>query len=234
MGTTYLETQIDNRHLDLECYIFSKDQKDLYEKRLQISQVFNYTGMGRLEYTNDHLTVFANVVVSGGPVWGPTSSNTQPFMVYLQASNPFWTSGVLESEPVFTPLFTWPINGVFQMGLQQEKRTLVNAGDVPTPLIIEFHGPATNPVMTKTKTGEFIKVNRTLSEGEILTVNTEFGNISVTITDGTVETNAFNWIDLNSTFFQLDMGDNEIAYTADSSVAGAVVDMYFENYYTGV
>ncbi len=51
--------------------------------------------------------------------------------------------------------------------------------------------------------------------------------------DGT-ERNVFNWIDLESTFFQLVIGENEIQYTADNDIQGAEVNMYYQKRYVGV
>ncbi|MGJ9385523.1 Gp37-like protein [Salipaludibacillus sp. CF4.18] len=47
---------------------------------------------------------------------------------------------------------------------------------MPCPIEIEFNGPATNPNVANLTTGEFIRVNRELFEGDKLIINTAFGN----------------------------------------------------------
>ena len=53
-----------------------------------------------------------------------------------------------------------------------------NNGDVSTGMKIQFKALATviNPSLTNVNTGEYIKINKVLESGEILTVNTGFQN----------------------------------------------------------
>ena len=46
--------------------------------------------------------------------------------------------------------------------------------------------------------------------------------------------NVFNWLDLDSTFFKLEVGENEIEYSADNDIQGAVVNISYSKLYTAV
>ncbi|MDT2304984.1 phage tail family protein [Paenibacillus larvae] len=85
---------------------------------------------------------------------------------------------------------------------------------------IEFRGPAQNPTVYNQFTGQFIRVKRDLSENDILHIDTTFGKKRVEIVraSGRVE-NAFHYIDLASSFFQLVVGKNILEYNSgnDSS-----------------
>jgi ribosomal protein L25 (general stress protein Ctc) len=111
-----------------------------------------------------------------------------------------------------------------------------NAGDVDAPITFEFMGETTNPKVINIDTGEFIKVNRTLQNNEILIVSTEFGKKKVVLRDKVSgqETNAFGYIDLNSTFFSLKPGNNLMSYDADAGKENAKVKIYWKNRYQGV
>lgn len=111
-----------------------------------------------------------------------------------------------------------------------------NDGDVETPVMFEFLGETTNPKVINIDTGEFIKVNRTLQNNEILIVSTEFGNKKVILKDKVTgqETNAFGYIDLDSTFFELKPGNNLMSYDADAGKENAKVKIYWKNRYLGV
>ncbi|MEK5530644.1 hypothetical protein MKX79_14860 [Viridibacillus sp. FSL R5-0468] len=73
--------------------------------------------------------------------------------------------------------------------------------------------------------GEFIKVNRSIPSGYSLILNTEFGNkrVEIVAPDGVIE-NAFHYIDLESTFFNLDVGENRFSFITD----GGKPEVYVE------
>ena len=121
------------------------------------------------------------------------------------------------------------------MGISRDERLIVNDGDAPTPLVVEFYGPAVNPKVINETTGEFIQLNQTLGLEEVMRINTADGEKSVIFIDAEgVERNVFNWIDLDSTFFKLQVGENYLTYTADSDIQGAVVNFYYQNRYNAL
>ena len=107
---------------------------------------------------------------------------------------------------------------------------VVNNGDVETPIKLEITGTATNPKILKRLTGEFIKVNRTLTTDDTLVITTDFGNKRVEQNG----VNVFNYIDLNSTFFSLDVGDNVIELITDDVTDNANIKITYRNRYLGV
>ena len=90
------------------------------------------------------------------------------------------------------------------------------------------------PCVINHATGEFIKVERTLTTDDTLYITTEFGNKKVEIERNGVRNNAFNYIDLDSTFFQLKVGDNMIEYTTDNDLEPQSVEIRYRNRYLGV
>lgn len=210
-----------------------------------MAQVFNpKLGLGTLKYEYDGGIKCIACVPDGLPVVPSAVQNSssrtassQLATINLVAPIPFWTDELSVSNPMsaFIGKFILPFHLPAVIGVQGSKQIFTNLGDVPTPVTILFKGPATNPVVTNLTTGEFIKINRTLADGDTLTVNTAFGNKRVEITDseGNV-TNAFNWIDQASTFWNLEVGDNEIEYSADSGQENAIVSITWQNLYVGI
>ena len=84
------------------------------------------------------------------------------------------------------------------------------------------------------KTNEFILIKKSLVAGERILVNTEFNKKRVTRIFNKEESNAFHFIDLNSTFFHLDVGDNLIKYDAESGLDNLEVNIYHKPLYLGV
>jgi Phage tail protein len=238
-GSTYIDSVLQERSISLEIVILA-DKSTLLEKRQYLASVFNpKLGKGVLRYENGETIREIEAVPDGVPTFPSGQDNRGPTfqkaIVNLLCPNPYWKSMEITEEPTFEPLFQFPFEGVFEMGMQRDQRIIVNDGDAPAPLIIEFYGPAVNPKITNKTTGEFIKVNQTLQEGEVMRIDTTPGNKSVYFVqpDGT-ERNVFNWIDLDSTFFQLVVGENEIEYSADSDIQGAIVNISYRKLYNAV
>lgn len=111
-----------------------------------------------------------------------------------------------------------------------------NEGDVKAGMRIEFRATNTlsNPVLLNVDTGEYIQVNATMQAGDIITITTDYGNKGVTLTrDGTTE-DYFRYIDVDSTFMQLDIGDNVFRYDAATGSDALEVTIYHNNNYLGV
>ena len=70
--------------------------------------------------------------------------------------------------------------------------------------------------------------------GEVIKVNTNIGSKKITKVLSGVETNILNYIDLNSVFLQLDVGDNLFRYDAEENLNNLEVSIYYNPYYLGV
>lgn len=156
------------------------------------------------------------------------------FLVHLYCPEPFLLDIVESSKEIAT----W-IGGIsFPLKLPTKFSTAgpriinaVNNGDVETPIKIEIFGPATNPKITLRETGEFIRIKDTLTADDVVVITTEFGNKRVEKNGQ----NAFNILDLpDSTFFNLQVGDNVIEFTTEDVSDNANAKISYRNRYLGV
>ena len=159
-------------------------------------------------------------------------------------SNPFWQDIAESKTDISTETgnFEFPLELV-EEGIELSIRTIsyitniYNQGDVDTPIKVKLKATGTviNPIIENLDTGEFIRVKRTLAEGDTLEINTAFGNKRVEIIkpDGSRE-NVFHYIDYKSTFFQLVGGDNTIKYDAEVGENNLDVSIYYTPNYLGV
>lgn len=239
-GATRIDTTLETRNLSIELKITGSNYNELTANRRKLASIFNpKLGEGKLEYIgNDHKIISA--AAESVPFFPDGSSNRsrsfQKAQIDLVCPNPYWQSESVTGEPAFEPRFHFPFkNKPFIMGIQRDRRIIDNDGDAPTPLQVEFFGPAENPKIINRTTGEYIKVNQTLEEDEKMMIDTTDGIKSVFFVDEEEnERDVFNWIDLGSTFFDLVVGENDIEYTADSDIQGATVDITYKKYYVGV
>ena len=241
-GVTLVDQLLEPRHLSLEVVLYGPSKQHVYDKRRFIQNIFNpKLGLGKLEWIQPNGDVYAiNVIPEGSPSFpaGEGKSNShQIAMINLMAPDPAWLD-TSDNELLVSSVigkFTFPISFPTQMGALDNERIITNRGDMPTPVRIIFNGPAENPKIANETTGDFVKVARTLLDDEQLIVDTTFGAKRVTFIDKDgVETNAFGFIDLESQFWWLEVGDNKIVYTSDSGGSAATVHLFFKQRYVGV
>ncbi|MEK4760758.1 phage tail family protein [Viridibacillus sp. FSL E2-0187] len=241
-GSTYLDAILDEREVDIIFLIVAdleQNYGDVSKARARIAQICNpKLGPGILKYENDYVVRIIDAVASHVPIYGDDSDRTktlQKSTLTFVAPDPYWKSLKVEEEPAFKPLFQFPFLGPFQMGLQQDRRIINNDGDAPTPIFVEFYGPALNPKIINNTTGEFIKVDQELLEGERMVIDTSEENKSVFFVGENGEMRSvFHWIDLDSDFFKLCIGENDIEYTADNDVQGAILNISYNKRYNAV
>jgi len=243
-GETYIDNLLEPRSISIEIMILADDTEEMMENRRKLLQAFNpKLGEGKLIYEYGKVKREIKAIPELAPVFpdaGDFKDTMQPGLIQLYCPNPFWLDTFIESEEMADWVgglrFPLQLPMMFAGRSSRQHTVIHNAGDVDTPIVFEFLGPATNPVVTKVDTGEYIKVNREIAVNEKLIITTEFGNKKVILEN--IETkervNAFGWIDLGSTFFQLEPGNNLISYSADSGQETARVWIRWRNRYVGV
>lgn len=237
-GNTFIGSVLQSRSITIETTIFGENADETLKKRQEFVSIFNpKLGEGVIRYENDSGSWEIKIVIDGVPSFpsgqGNRSETFQRTLVNLSAPNPYWQDPYITSEPLTAWIgkFKFPFKFPVKFGERANRVTIVNDGDVETPVLIRFKGPATNPVVTNETTGEFIKVNRILTTHDVLEVNTAFGNKTVEIVTGATRTNVFNYIDQDSKFFSLQTGDNIISFgSADVDSKGSVAIEYKKRY----
>lgn len=236
-GSTPTGTTLEERFIPIEVVI----TEEYYTNRQTISRIFNpRIGPGLLVYEND--VVRREIIAQ--PEHVPKFPDERPrvgqlAIIDLVCHNPYWKSELkVEQLNTWEGKFKFPLRLPTKFGAQAKSKSkiLINNGEVETPIFITFNGPATAPIsITNLTTDEFIEVNQSLLEGERLEINTAFGQKSVTKVsyDGT-RANVFHYINLQSTFFDLEVGNNLIDYSmgADYERAGVVISWH--NRYGGI
>lgn len=159
------------------------------------------------------------------------------FQISLLCPNPYWADQHETGKEISTWIggLSFPFSLPFRLKQRGETRqNIYNAGDVETPVEIIFRGPALNPKVTNLTTGEFIRIKQELASDDTLYITTGFGNKKVEIENNGVRQNAFHYIDLDSTFFNLVAGDNLIEYTTENELKPQSVEIRYYNRYLGV
>lgn len=150
------------------------------------------------------------------------------FQFIIFAPYPYWrtkngnTAMLLGLQKQFH--FPWNISDPnpfrFSTYTKNAYTNVYNSGDAPTQWKITFLAKSTlrNPIVENIQTGEFVRVLCTLEAGEQVVVDTMGQEITVTMiaADGT-ETDGFTHLDIDSTAFQLAVGDNLLKTQAEAT-----------------
>lgn len=243
-GATYLGNTLDKRDITLEVTVIASTEEELINYKDKLNKLFNPKNEeGYLTYKDSVKERKIKCISNKLPYFSVINSRVNKCLISLTANNPFWAD-VLENkkeialwEGDFSFVLELTEDGI-EMG-HREPSLIVNVannGDVECGMRVEFKALATlaNPSILNVNTQEFIKINKTMTAGEIISVSTYFGNKKVTSTLNGVNTNAFNFIDWQSTFLQLHTGDNLFRYDADSSLDNLEVNIYYQQQYLGV
>ena len=188
------------------------------------------------------------------------SETIQRFLITFVCPLPFWKGAnigdyillgddlILDSDyalgDVVTILsyetsgITFPLN-VPAAGLEfttlNSVKSIDNFGDVPAPLRAYFYGPCDTPKVTNSTTGYYVEVNKTLTLGQILIIDSTQNALAVTLNDNGVETSAYSYITAASRVdkFQLATGVNSITYTTGDNNPLAEVHILAQSLYIG-
>jgi hypothetical protein len=236
-GTLYQGLYLSDREITLTIHIGGGTRAEMYENRQALIALLSTTysakgTLGRFEYTNDYGTWWLPALCKRGPQNFDRVANWQKSVqLVFYCPSPYWRSVDTDGDYMAYqgggfefPLEISSEEGGVEFGQQGYKSTLYNYGDSPAPLTITITGPATQPQITKTNTGEYLRIKRSLAAGDILTINTEPGSRSVVIDrESGVQENAFGYVDMSSTFLQLSPGENPLEYNSgDDSQTGRI------------
>jgi hypothetical protein len=246
-GSTVIQKRYGTRVLNLTLGIKAVSENDFKNRLKQIQRLFE------AEYTDrDDLSTFTVKFESTGYQSKvtqcflretPTLSNKredrrgfyQRMFVSLLMFEPVWkdenNTEILLESIVNTFEFAVDITDSFEFGsLQEEGLTITNNGDMSSSLIIEFNGVATNPLIENVTYGESLKLNTTIADGSVVTINTNYNNPTIEI-DGV---NAFQYIDPNNSDLNmlLRRGDNLIKFSTDDTDPATAIVKYKKTYLT--
>ncbi len=238
-GGVFVSGSLDMRNIVIEGRIIADTIDKAYEFRKNLLNLFNPKAKGRLIFKGLSIPC----IVEEAPVFKADSHKTPAFFISLLSTSPYFET-VEELKKLLAgwhPNFEFeleiPIEEGIEMGYREESLIIAveNVGSVPCGATFEFiaQGSVEDPMIIDVVTGRFIKLNRIMQEGEIVTVSTHFANKKV-LSSLAGGTNAFSSLDEDSEFLQLDLGTNLLRYDAKVNLNNLEVNVYFRPQYLGV
>jgi hypothetical protein len=210
-GSVVNSKRIDKRAISIISE-YTGASKEIERKKL--ISFFNPKNTGSLVINYGDLERTINYEIEGFNSKINNINENLTFTVDLICANPFWSEiqGLKEEIALWIGDFEFPlelIEGGIEMGHREPNLivNVVNECDVGAGMRIEFRALATlaNPSLLNVNTGEFIKINKEMVAGEVLTVTTYLRN-----------------------------KNNLFRYNSDTNLDNLEVSIYFSPQYLGV
>lgn len=244
-GDTFTGQRIEAREIEITGAINVKDKAAAIELRRKALRILNPELKGTLKYEYRGFTKVLDVRIDDRPDFYKKTVLLQ-YDIAFKALNPFWRNEAETKEEIASWVGSWEFpteideesSDSMIFGYREESVIVdcYNAGDVSTGMRIKFMalGILTNPILLNVNTGEFIQINTTMQAGDVITVNTEYGNKGAVLERNGATIDCFKDIDVDSTFMALGIGDNIYRYDAASGVDNLEVSIYYNPQYLGV
>lgn len=238
VGVYIDSTSLEERAVSIPGWVIGENFGDMKDNMTVLNHLVN--PQHELE-----LTLFNQYVLRFKPDYSikyatPYEENNEvlcQFLIQGTCADPMFSTkrGILTQIASILPKFHFPLiipkdKGII-LGLRQPDllATIVNDGDIDTGMVIEFscNTAVVNPSLLHVGTQEFVKINKTITPGETITVSTMSGNKYVRgYHDGQTE-NYFQYWDWDSTWLQMYRGVNVLKYDADEGGDGLAVSVTF-------
>ena len=234
-GVIKVSERLDKRDLTIKGEIIAKGTKDLFDLQHEMIKTLNPKIAGTLIYRMfDHEFQIDVLVVKAPDLPDPAKNITQVFTCTFLALDPYWSDmskyNTLIPLAVATKKHTWPLEITkwyeFATLKSGEIVPVTNDGDVSV---------GTDPEVYNVITQDFFRFKGSFQAGTKFKLVTTRGQKEAIMTDPNgVEINAMPLRDSNSTFLQLEKGDNYFQVKATTGIGNVIVQLDFQPLVGGV
>lgn len=237
-GATYNSSKVNMRSINISFSINVEAERN----RIALYKVIKPKQQITLLYENGERNVFIDGYVESFEI--DYFAMQQTATVSILCPEPFFKDAeeVINEISLIIANFHFPFSITaedpipFSYYEQILEINVTNDGDVASGMTIEirFTGAVKNPTIYNRETREEFGLNYTFQSGDFLTIETSKGEKAVTLTRGTEDINLFNYLTKESTWLQLETGDNVFTYEADSGEDFMEVRFVYRPFYEGV
>lgn len=236
-GSTYTSSRMNERNIVIQFAI----EGNVEENRIALYKVFRPKAPVRVRYKNNHRNVYIDGYVESFEC--NFFDEKEVAQISILCPYPYFSDeNNLDFDfSTIRPLFEFPFDidedGIpFSTIVLGQEKNIINSGDIETGMLIRFTavGGCTNPTIYNTVTNEKIKVNISMSAGNVLEINTNRGKKSVRLTSSGTTTNVINYLDKTSRWLQLEVGDNLFMTEATSGGENLLCNVIYDNLFGGV
>lgn len=248
IGTTLISTVLGTRDVEISGWVIAKNENEMTRRKSVLNGFFNPMHTYQIEYDKYKLEVEFNQTVRYSRdkkwnnevacEWKVDGISTDPLFYELDGKSADTTD--TEAKFKFPFIFSQETTEDLVFGEVKINSIIriTNGGQVDTGFIINLSsfGDVKNPKITNVRTGEEIIINKTMTDGEEIVINTNIGNKSVMGRPNSESelTSYYNYRDFNSTWLQLVIGDNFFIVTAEENYENLKAKFSFNRAYMEV
>lgn len=248
VGETIGNTSLGTRPIEIIGWIVAKDENHMTSLKNKLNSFVNPKEMVTILYDSYKINFAPTETIRYSIGAEENNEVFCKFQIYGIAPNPLFSDNFETSKAFVTtiPTFHFPLilsNDSSDKGVVFGKRTaslivnVFNKGSesVGMKIVFKANGTVVNPSLMDVNSQEEFTINKTLTSGEEVVVVTNIGEKSVKGKIGNGEyTNYFMFKNIDSSWLQLDTGDNLFRYNAIDGVENLDVFVYFYNRYVEV
>jgi len=248
VGESVANTSFGTRDIKIEGWIVAANENQMTLLKRRLNSFVNPQEAITMFYNNYKINFVPDETVKYSVNAAENNEIFCRFQIDGTAPNPLFSDD-FETTSAFvmtTPTFHFPLilsTSLDDKGIVFGKRTssliinLANRGSVSVgmKIVLKANGTVVNPSLINVNTQEDFTINKTLISGEEIEIITNIGEKSVKGKIGSGDyTNYFMYKDVDSTWLQLDIGDNLFRYNAEDGIENLDVSIYFYNQYLEV
>lgn len=248
VGVYVTGTSLGTREVEIMGWIIADTEAQMTDRKAMLNRFVNPQQLIELSYSKYRLKFLPNSSVKYSTTVVENNEVVCKFKIPGMAADPLFKDDHEEkvSAASTKAMFHFPliINKTTQrpptvmFGVREPSLivNVFNSGAVSTGMRIVFKalGTLTGPSLINVYSQEFFKLNKTIYAGDVIEVTTTIGEKKVIAQINGMEVNYFRYRDLDSTWLQLDVGDNLFRYDAAAGIDNLEVYVYFSNKYLEV
>ena len=242
VGATIENTIIEPRLISIAGWVIGDTREDLKENKQALNRLVNPSqDMTIIVYDAYKLICRPDYSIQYGKTILENNEYMCKFLIQGTCGNPLYTPiiqevvslSVVGGQALFPLAIPQGTGMTFGVRVPEQIALLNNAGDYPVGItvLLKALGQVTNPSVTLIETQEKIQLNKTLVQGEEVTISTVSGSKRIRGVLSGVESNYMQYLTHPSSWIQLKPGKNSLQYDADSGVSNLqVVVSFFPQY----
>lgn len=233
IGVSIYNTTLNPRQIAITGWVAGDDLAQVEKQRTELNSFVNPLQLTEARVGEYQISFMPRSSVKYSPVYRENNEVMCKFLITGYCPYPLFTTiteervSVAYTERKFKFPLVIPKDTGIVLGVRQPSliATVNNTGDVPVGYNIEFKtsGAVLNPRLIDIGTQQFILINKQLSAGESVIINTQEGKRKVTGVNNGVESNYFRYRSFDSSWLTLATGQNLLRYAADEGITSLEV-----------